>query len=178
MIKADHGTSGCRGPEQRDYFIAMAWLEETAAAADPNYRRTLAKNAVRYFPKLSPAAQADALAEVQASPYQVTTRSLGELIGLTYERREQFKFWHAEPIGITMAEVEQLKDRLRKEKNRRANGTPPRGEQYAQAKLLDPDAPRSTTYDRIQHNRVARKRVQPGCTELDATSGYGGYLHP
>jgi hypothetical protein len=122
MIEAEHGESGCRGPEQRDYFIAMAWLEETAAAADPSYRRSLHKMAPRYFPNLSSAARAEAMAEVWATPYQMTTRALGDLLGLTFEKRERFKFWHAEPIGMTMADVEREKDRLRKEQGRREQG--------------------------------------------------------
>lgn len=178
MIEAEHGECGCRGPEQRDYFVAIAWLEETAAAADPTYDRSLPTMVLRYFPKLSPADQAEAMDEVRATPYQITHRALGELMCLTFEKRERFGFRYAEPIGMTMADVKREKDRLSKEERRRAKGIPKRGEQFAQAKLLDPDAPRSTTYDRIQHNRKARGRPKIGVAELDATSGLGGYLHP
>jgi hypothetical protein len=178
MIEAEHGECGCRGPEQRDYFVAMAWLEETAAAADPSYDRSLPTITLRYFPKLSPAAQAEAIAEVRAMPYQITAQALGDLVGLTFEKRERFGFRYAEPIGMTMADVKREKDRLAKDKKRRGQGIPARGERFAQAKLLDPDAPKSTTYDRIRHNRKARNRPKTGAAELDATSGLGGYLHP
>lgn len=178
MIEAEHGQCGCRGPEQRDYFVAMAWLEETAAAADPSYDRSLPKMVLRYFPNLSPGDQAEALAEVRAAPYQITSRALGELMCLTFEKRERFGFRYAEPIGMTMADVEREKDRLAKDKKRREQGIPARGERFAQAKLLDPDAPKSTTYDRIRHNRKVRNRPKTGAAELDATSGLGGYLHP
>ncbi len=108
----------------------------------------------------------------------MTTKSLGELLGLTFDKRERFKFRHAEPIGMTMADVEREKERLRKQQMRREKGIPARGERFAQARLLDPDASRSAIYDRLKHNRVVRPRVKLGGAELDATSGYGVGQHP
>lgn len=169
---------GYQAAGPRDIFLAVAWLEDTAAAADPSYERTLDKFALRYLRGFGLAAQADALAELRAYPRPVTPRSLGELLCLTSAKREQFKFTLAEPIDMTLAEIAKAKNRESKARGRRARGIPERGMRIAEAKRCEPDTPIKTLYDRLQHGRKPRRKASQAGSHSEISSCRGSPFTP
>ncbi|MGH1591793.1 hypothetical protein ACRBEV_29645 [Methylobacterium phyllosphaerae] len=136
------------------------------------------KFAVRHLRDFGLAAQVDALAELRAYPRPVTPRSLGELLGLTSAKREQFKFILAEPVDMTLAEIAKAKNRESKARGRRARGIPERGTRIAEAKRCEPNTPIKTLYDRLQHGRKPRRMASQAGAQSETSSCRGGSLTP
>jgi hypothetical protein len=107
------------------------------------------------------------LAEMRLHPRPVTPRSLGELLCLTSEQRERYKFWQAQACDVVdPAEAVRTRDRERKALKRRKDGIPERGSKIAEAMRLEPNTPPKTLYDRMKHGRKGRKRPDGGPCEV------------
>lgn len=153
IIRKEHGSEGCIGPIARDYFAALAILDDVAAGNDRGYVRCLPKLAKRYLPRLSDADQASILTEMRAHPVVASPRSVGELIVLTDARRDRFKLWGVEATDMdaeARAAKLRARDRARKEKARRKAGIPARGKAVARERTLDPGASLRTLQRRAQ----------------------------
>lgn len=154
LVSTEYGRQGCSDPHAAQaLFLAYAAVEDAAAADDNRYVRTLDRWAPRRLPGLGKDARAAALAELRTHPVEITSRFLGELLGLTDAQRDRCGFWLAEPVDLSpeaKAEKLRAKDRERKEQKRRKAGVRPKGETLALARQLYPEAPRSTLFRRAR----------------------------
>ncbi|WP_139231574.1 hypothetical protein [Methylobacterium phyllosphaerae] len=181
LLKLRYGRDGAPAEHSSDIYRVVAAAEDAAAARNPKFERDLHNWSQRHLRRLSEAERIMVRSDLRAYPVEVTHRWVGEQLGLLDAERDLIDFRYAEAVDMTdvaRAEKKRARDRDRKAEVRRAKGTPRRGEKLAKAKLLDPEAPAKTLYDRQQHGRKPRKPGKSVSAHSEFSSVCGGQKPP